>query len=185
MRKLAINELNRMEPEEFRQVSKHPVAVVLDNVRSMNNVGSAFRTCDAFLAGKIYLCGITASPPHRDIHKTALGATETVEWQHYKETATALQQLKQQGYKILAVEQTNQSAPLQSFNFNRQERYALVFGHEVFGVSDEALSMCDAAVEIPQFGTKHSLNIAVSIGIALWSCVQQFITEEDQSRHKA
>lgn len=168
MKKLLNEELNRKTIEEFKQAGKYPVMVVLDNVRSLNNIGSVFRTCDAFLLEGICLCGITAQPPHREISKTALGATESVQWKYYENTLTAVDQLKKSGYKVFAVEQTVHSSMLQGFTFSQNEKYALIFGHEIHGVKQEVVDICDGAIEIPQHGTKHSLNIAVSAGIVLW-----------------
>lgn len=167
-RKLATHEMERLEVEAFKEETKHPIALVLDNIRSMHNVGSAFRTGDAFLIEKLYLCGITAQPPHREIHKTALGATETVDWEYRKTIESALQELREAGYCILLAEQTTKSVPLQDYSFEADKKYAFVFGNEAFGVSDEALPLADDCIEIPQFGTKHSLNVSVSIGICLW-----------------
>jgi len=175
MRKLQIEELDRPEVAAYRQQQKYPVALVLDNVRSMLNVGAAFRTADAFLVDKVWLCGITGKPPHREINKTALGATESVHWEHVPDTTDALQILKAGGYHILAVEQIDKAQPLQTYRFAPEQPYALVFGNEAFGMSDEALPFCDAALEIPQFGTKHSLNISVSVGIVLWEYLSQQI----------
>ena len=168
MRKLKNEELERLSVEDFKKTPKKPVIVVLDNIRSLNNIGSVFRTADAFLTEKIYLCGITAQPPHRDIQKTALGATESVEWQHEKDIVNALQELKQQGYIICAIEQCEESIPLNRFFPEKDKKYALIFGNEVGGVSDQAIELSDMAIEIPQKGTKHSLNIAVSAGVVLW-----------------
>lgn len=168
IRKLDMDELNRISSEQFKQEANENIVVVLDNVRSMNNVGSLFRTADAFRVSKIYLCGLTASPPHREIHKTALGATESVSWEYFKETNEAILSLKALGYQIVAVEQTTQSVYLHDFEVSKQEKYAFVFGNEAFGVADEVLPLCDMALEIPQFGTKHSFNIVVSAGIVLW-----------------
>jgi 23S rRNA (guanosine2251-2'-O)-methyltransferase len=142
--------------------------VVLDNIRSLNNIGSVFRTCDAFLLEGIFLCGITATPPHREISKTALGATESVQWQYTEHTMDAVGQLRNKGYKIFAVEQTVHASMLNDFSFSQNEKYALIFGHEVKGVAQEVINLCDGVLEIPQHGTKHSLNIAVSAGIVLW-----------------
>ena len=167
-RKLTTSELNRKSVEEFRRSEKIPVVVVLDNVRSMNNVGSIFRTADAFLMQGIYLCGYTPCPPHRDIQKTALGATETVHWEYHPNILTALAGLKQEGYKICAVEQAEGSVMLQDWRVGGQEKWALVLGNEVEGVQDEVISICDQCVEIPQSGMKHSLNISVATGIVLW-----------------
>lgn len=168
MKKLSLEELNRVDISTFRQQKKTPVVVVLDNVRSMNNVGSAFRTADCFALEKIYLCGITARPPHRDIEKTALGATESVDWEYGKESKTIVAELQQKGYKVLAVEQSDESVFLHNFMPTTEEKYALVFGNEVHGVSDPVMEIVDDCIEIPQFGTKHSFNIAVSMGIVTW-----------------
>ena len=168
MKKLKMQELGRVSVEQFKQQEKTPIVIVLDNIRSMHNVGSAFRTADAFACQKIYLCGITAKPPHREIHKTALGASDSVSWEHFEDVKEALEQLKKEDYQIIAVEQTDKSVLLQDFETKKGEKYAFVFGNEVFGVSDEALPFCDSALEIPQIGTKHSLNISVSLGIVIW-----------------
>ncbi len=168
LRKTPNDELVRLSIKEFGQVSKKPIVLVLDNLRSMHNVGSAFRTADAFLVEKIVLCGITATPPHREIHKTALGATDTVEWVYEAETSTALQKLKENGWKIILIEQIDQSITLQDFSYLPEEKYAFVFGNEVFGISEEILELADACLEIPQFGSKHSLNVSVSMGVILW-----------------
>ncbi len=168
MRKLQNKELGRKTIDQFRKSEKFPVVIVLDNVRSQSNVGSVFRTADAFLIEGIYLCGITAIPPHREIQKTALGATESVSWKHFKDTAMAVKELKLTGYKVVGIEQAVGSTGLGEFKVEKNTRYALVFGHEVNGVSQEVLDECDFVVEIPQFGTKHSFNIAVSAGIVLW-----------------
>lgn len=166
-----MNELGRISPEDFKASEKHPVVVVLDNVRSLNNVGSAFRTGDAFKIQKLILCGITGTPPNREIHKTALGATESVEWVYNTETTGAIHLLKGQGYKVWAIEQAEGSVYLPNFKPNPDEQTAFVFGNEVEGVSEEVLSLCDGCIEIPQFGTKHSLNVSVTIGIVLWDYV--------------
>jgi 23S rRNA (guanosine2251-2'-O)-methyltransferase len=168
MRKLANRELERKTIEQFRKTEKSPFIIVLDNVRSQSNVGSIFRTADAFLTEAIYLCGITARPPHREIQKTALGATESVTWKYFSETINAISELKDKGYKIIAIEQAEGSVYLQDLHIENDQRYALVFGHEVNGVDQEVLNHCDLCVEIPQFGTKHSFNIAISVGIVLW-----------------
>ncbi|NKI25603.1 RNA methyltransferase [Arenibacter sp. 6A1] len=168
MRKLENSELDRLNVEEFKQVEKTPVCIILDNVRSLNNIGSVFRTADAFLIEKIYLCGITATPPHKDIHKTALGATESVTWE-YRESALALvQELQQSGYATYSVEQAENAVMLNDFKVAKDQKYALVFGNEVKGVSQEVVSKSDGVLEIPQYGTKHSLNISVSVGIVVW-----------------
>jgi len=165
MRKLLNRELGR---KTIRKAEKSPFTIVLDNVRSHSNVGSVFRTADAFLTTKICLCGITAKPPHRDIQKTALGATESVAWSYYPETMDAITELKNEGYRIVGIEQAEGSVELQNFNIEKGVKYALVFGHEVNGVDQKVLDQCDFCVELPQFGTKHSFNIAVSAGIVLW-----------------
>src|SRR5512133_4348098 len=168
MRKLLNSELERKTLEQFRKTEKAPFLIVLDNVRSQSNVGSIFRTADAFLTEAIYLCGITSCPPHREIQKTALGATESVEWRYFSKTADAIGDLKEKGYKIVAVEQAEGSIELQDLKIDSDLKYALVFGHEVNGVDQEIVNSCDMCVEIPQFGTKHSFNIAISVGIVLW-----------------
>ncbi|MDR0233080.1 MAG: RNA methyltransferase [Dysgonamonadaceae bacterium] len=168
MRKLKITELNRLTQEDFKEVEKTPLVVVLDNVRSLHNVGSVFRTADAFLIEKICLCGITACPPHAEIHKTALGAENTVEWTYCEDTCEILRKLKSEGYRLLAIEQAEGSILLNDFIPNKQEKYAVVFGNEVKGVLQEAIDLCDACIEIPQFGTKHSLNVSVTSGIVIW-----------------
>lgn len=163
-----MEELERLSVEEFKEIKKSPIVLVLDNVRSLNNVGSAFRTADAFRIEKIYLCGITGTPPHRDIQKTALGATESVEWEYCLNTLEAVDKLKNAGYQISALEQVDNSKMLNDFLPERGQKYALIFGNEVFGVEEEVLKACDHILEIPQLGTKHSLNISVSLGIAVW-----------------
>jgi len=167
-----MDELGRASAEQIRAAEKHPVIVILDDVRSMHNVGSVFRTCDAFAAEALYLCGYTPAPPHRDIHKTALGATETVKWQSFVTTAEAIHAARELGYRIIAVEQAHNSAMLDKVDFAGQ-RVALVFGNEVMGVSDEAMALADGCIEIPQWGAKHSLNIAVSVGVVLWELVRK------------
>jgi 23S rRNA (guanosine2251-2'-O)-methyltransferase len=168
MRKLVNKELERKSVEQFRISEKSPFVLVLDNVRSHSNVGSIFRTADAFLTEAIYLCGITAKPPHREIQKTALGATESVTWRYYTKTTDAINELKAAGYKVVGIEQAEGSVQLQNSKIENGEKYALVFGNEVDGVSQDVLNLCDYCVEIPQFGTKHSFNIAISAGIVLW-----------------
>jgi tRNA G18 (ribose-2'-O)-methylase SpoU len=168
MRKLLNSELERKTVEQFRKTKKSPFIIVLDNVRSQSNVGSIFRTADAFLTEAIYLCGITSCPPHREIQKTALGATESVSWKYFPETRQAITDLKEKGYKIIAVEQAEGSVELQNLKLLPDQKYALVFGHEVNGVDQEIVNSCDYCAEIPQFGTKHSFNIAISVGIVLW-----------------
>lgn len=162
-----MEELGRKSPEELKAAEKHKLLVILDDVRSMHNVGSVFRTCDAFAIEALYLCGYTPAPPHRDIHKTALGATETVAWKHFPTTLDAVNEAKSAGYKIVAVEQAHNSIMLNEFNWE-YEKTALVFGNEVSGVSDEILTIADSCIEIPQWGAKHSLNISVSVGVVLW-----------------
>ena len=168
MRKILNGELGRPTAEEFAAAAKMPVTVVLDNVRSALNVGSFFRTCDAFAVERIMLCGITAAPPDREIHKTALGAELTVAWQRFSSTAECIGELHREGYSVLAVEQVEGSVMLENLTAETDKRYALVFGNEVDGVSQEAADMCDGAVEIPQVGTKHSLNVSVAGGVVLW-----------------
>lgn len=168
MRKLSMDELGRKSVEEYKQAAKTPVVAVLDNIRSMHNVGSVFRTADAFLTEAIFLCGYTPQPPHRDINKTALGAAETVDWMFFSSTVAAVIELKNNGYKVYAIEQTEGSISLEKFSANPGEKIAVVFGNEVEGVSDEVLNMVDGSIEIPQFGMKHSLNISVAAGIVLW-----------------
>lgn len=163
-----MEELNRISTQEYDQMKPYPLILLLDSVRSMNNVGSVFRTADAFHVEAVYLCGMTPQPPHRDIQKTALGATESVPWTYVAETTEALKSLKQQGYHISGVEQTHRSIYLDEYTHHVQKR-VLVFGHEVEGISEEALALCDDVIEIPQFGSKHSLNISVSVGIVLWA----------------
>ena len=168
MRKLKNSELNRLSIEDFKSVKKTPIVIVLDNIRSLNNIGSVFRTSDAFLIEKIYLCGITATPPHKDIHKTALGSTDTVAWEYVENTIDLIKQLKSQNIKICAIEQAEQATMLDAFSPVKDTTYALVFGNEVKGVSQQVVSASDMVLEIPQFGTKHSLNISVSAGIVIW-----------------
>ena len=168
MRKLKLDELNRLSVEDFKSIQKLPVVVVLDNVRSMHNIGSIFRTADGFAVEKICLCGITAQPPHREIEKTALGATQSVKWDYFETPLQAIEQLRNKGYQVIAVEQAEKSIMLQNFKPVESQKYALVFGNEVNGVSEEVMKNIDACIEIPQFGTKHSFNIVVSAGIVLW-----------------
>ncbi len=173
-RKLANSELDRKTIGEFKQSAKTPLIIILDNVRSLHNIGSVFRTADAFLIEKIYLCGITASPPHRDITKTALGATKTVVWEHRENTLQLIDELQQQKIKILAIEQAEQAVMLHAFKPQHDITYAIVFGNEVKGVQQEIVSRADAVLEIPQLGTKHSLNISVSTGIVIWDLFVKF-----------
>ena len=167
-KKLKLEELGRIDVETFKQTEKIPLVVVLDNVRSMHNVGAVFRTADAFLVEKIILCGITPQPPHREIHKAALGATESVDWIYEKDISTALENLKRENFKILGIEQTTNSEIFTYFVIDKNVKYALVLGNEVDGLSDEALSLYDTFLEIPQLGTKHSLNVSVCGGIVMW-----------------
>ncbi len=175
MRKLRITELNRLSPEEFKKAEKHKVFAVLDNVRSLHNVGSVFRTADAFSLRGIMLCGITATPPHNEIHKTALGAEESVDWQYFEKTIDAVYALKNQGYTIVGIEQVDQSIPLTDFSPLPDASYAFIFGNEVKGVHQNVIDRCDFCIEIPQYGTKHSLNVSVSAGIVLWETIRNYI----------
>lgn len=167
MRKLKNEELDRLDAEEFRKAQKTPLIIVLDNIRSLNNIGSVFRTADAFLLEKIYLCGITATPPHREINKTALGATESMEWEYRKNPEELLEELRKTHY-CLAVEQAVGATMLSDFNPDPSKKYALIFGNEVKGVSQQLVNLADEVLEIPQYGTKHSLNISVSTGVVVW-----------------
>ena len=167
-KKLKLEELGRIDVETFKKTEKIPLVVVLDNIRSMHNVGAAFRTADAFLVEKIILCGITPKPPHREIHKAALGATESVDWQFYESVKEAVIDLKTLGYEVLGIEQTTNSVMITDFNIDRTKKYALVLGNEVEGISDEILTDLDVCLEIPQLGTKHSLNVSVCGGIVMW-----------------
>lgn len=166
-----MDELGRLSAEEMRRAAKHAIIVILDDVRSMHNVGSVFRTCDGFAAEAVYLCGFTPQPPHRDIHKTALGATETVAWQHFDSALAAVEHARTLGYKVMAVEQAHHSISLDQYRY-AGEKTALIFGNEVSGVSEEALKAADGCIEIPQWGAKHSLNISVSVGVVLWELVR-------------
>lgn len=168
MRKLKNSELDRLTIADFKTTAKIPLIVILDDIRSLNNVGSVFRTSDAFLIEKIYLCGITATPPNKEIHKTALGSTESVDWEYVNDVITLIQKLKESKIKVVAIEQTENSVMLQNFNISKDEKIAIIFGNEVKGVQQQAVNLCDASIEIPQFGTKHSLNISVSVGVVLW-----------------
>jgi len=168
MRKLKNSELNRLSVEEFKEMKKLPIIVVLDNIRSLNNIGSVFRTSDAFLLEKIYLCGITAQPPHKDIHKTALGATESVEWEYMEDTLDCVERLQKEGYHCLAIEQAENSLILNKFDSSKHDKIAVFFGNEVKGVQQSVIDKCDNCIEIPQLGTKHSLNVSVSAGVVLW-----------------
>lgn len=174
MRKLKNSELERLDVEAFKKSPKIPLIVILDNIRSLNNIGSVFRTSDAFLIEKIYLCGITAKPPHKDIHKTALGATESVDWEYAEDTLALIEKLKESKIKILSIEQAENSVMLQDFTIVPNQKYAVVFGNEVKGVQQKVVSVSDYCVEIPQYGTKHSLNISVSVGVVLWDLFKKF-----------
>ena len=171
MRKLSTDELNRISKEDFEKAEKLPIIIVLDNIRSLSNVGAFFRTADAFRISELVLCGITACPPHREIHKTALGADETVKWRYFATIEAACQQLKAEGYRLFAVEQVKKSIALQDFEFEPETAYIL--GNEVEGVSEEALPYCDGAIELPQEGTKHSLNVSVCAGIIMWKAFEK------------
>lgn len=168
MKKTKIEDLKRIEVDQFKKKKKREVIIILDNVRSLNNIGSCFRTSDAFIIKKIYLVGIAGSPPNKDIDRTALGATESIDWEHVSSISKIEKELKEEGWKIALIEQTDESIKLQNFNPKSDEKFAFVFGNEVFGVSNEALQCAELAIEIPQFGTKHSFNITVSLGIVLW-----------------
>jgi len=174
MKKLSMAELGRPSMEEFRNAEKLPVVLLLDNVRSLHNVGSAFRTADAFACEKIYLTGITGQPPHREIHKTALGATESVPWEYASKADEIAASLKGSGYRIVVVEQTTESITLDALTMSPTEKICLVFGNEINGVSEAVIALADAAVEIPQSGTKHSLNISVCVGIVCWELFRRF-----------
>lgn len=168
MRKLKNSELQRLTIEEFKKATKTPIIVILDNIRSLNNIGSVFRTSDAFLIEKIYLCGITAKPPHKDIHKTALGSTDSVDWEYVEDIMGLVDKLKTNEVKIVSIEQAENSMELQNFIPNKQEKLAVIFGNEVKGIQQEVVNVSDHCIEIPQYGTKHSLNISVSCGVVLW-----------------
>ena len=168
MRKLLNEELDRLSVEDFKKVVKIPFTIVLDNVRSLHNIGSVFRTADAFRLEGIYLCGITATPPHREIHKTALGATESVIWEYRKKTTEAIRELRDKGYVIYSVEQAEGAVMLDQVKLSAKQKYALVFGHEIRGVDQQVVDLSDRCIEIPQYGTKHSLNISVAAGIVIW-----------------
>lgn len=180
MRKTTNEELNRPTPEAYAQMSKMPVTVVLDNVRSLNNVGSFFRTCDAFAVERIVLCGITGTPPSRELHKTALGAEHTVAWSYRERTLDAVADLHAEDYRVLAVEQADEAVSLEEFRLDPEVRYALIFGNEVEGVAQEAVDRCDGAIEIPQAGTKHSLNVAVAGGAVLWQLFAQWLARRTE-----
>ena len=176
IRKLKITEMNRISVDEYHSAEKFPLVVVLDHVRSLYNVGSIFRTCDAFRLEKVILCGITACPPHPEIHKTALGAEESVDWSYFKKTEEAVSELKKENYVVLGIEQCEGSTKLQDFRLDRNKKYAIVLGNEVKGVQQSVLDMCDGCLEIAQFGTKHSMNVSVAAGIIIWSIVDQSLS---------
>jgi len=178
MRKTKNEELGRISPEEFKFSDKFPVIIVLDNIRSLNNIGSIFRTADSFRIEALYLCGISGCPPHREIQKTALGATESVQWKYFEEVGQAVDELKRKDYKIMAIEQVEPHIELQDFVPEKGHKYALIFGNEINGVSEQVLDLIDIAVEIPQFGTKHSFNVTVSAGIVLWH-MHYFINKKE------
>jgi len=180
MRKLFTSELNRKSVSDFKNSDKTPIIVVLDNVRSLNNIGSIFRTADAFLLEAIYLCGISATPPHKEIHKTALGAEDSVTWKYFTDTKEALKTLKSQGYCIVALEQTEGSISLENFPVNMNQKYALIFGNEVKGIQQEVIDDCNYSVEIPQFGTKHSFNVSVTAGIVIWEWCRKMVLDNEQ-----
>jgi tRNA G18 (ribose-2'-O)-methylase SpoU len=173
MRKLENSELDRKSIEDFKKSDKTPLILVLDDIRSLHNIGSVFRTADAFLIEKIILCGITATPPNKEIHKTALGATETVTWEHHENVLEVIENLKKENVLTLAIEQVESAIFLQDFKVEKNQKYALIFGNEVYGVAQEAVAICDGCIEIPQLGTKHSLNISVSAGIVVWDLFQK------------
>ena len=175
MQKIKNEDLGRKNIEEFKSAEKLPIVLVLDNVRSLNNVGSAFRTADSFLLESLYLCGVTGTPPNAEIEKTALGATESMAWEHFKTTQEAVEDLRKKGYKIYAIEQVEKSTYLQDFNYSKNEKIAIIFGNEVYGVEQEVINSCDGSIEIPQLGTKHSLNISVSIGIVVWEVAKHYL----------
>ena len=178
MRKLKLSELNRISVEEFKSSEKTPIIVVLDNVRSLHNIGSTFRTADAFRLESIYLCGITGTPPNKEIHKTALGSTESVEWKYFENTLNAVNTLKENKYSVYAVEQAEGSTSLSEFEISKNEKIALIFGNEVNGVDENIIQQVSGCIEIPQFGTKHSLNISVSVGIVIWDLFKKMFEEK-------
>ena len=177
MRKLKITELNRLSVDEFKQADKLPLVVVLDEVRSLHNIGSVFRTSDAFLVNRIYLCGITATPPHPEMHKTALGAEDSVDWSYKKHTLEAVEELHYEGYTVLAIEQVEGSTMLDNLTLDADKKYAIVMGNEVKGVQQEVVNACDGCIEIPQYGTKHSLNVSVTTGIVLWEFAKRMMAD--------
>ena len=174
-RKLKTTDLNRLNTQQFIETEKYPIVVVLDSIRSLHNVGSVFRTADAFRIEKIVLCGLTAQPPHKEIHKTALGATDTVEWEYYENVMEAVSMLKNDGYTLVSAEQAEETVSLENLNKKSHHKIAFVFGNEVFGVNQEVISASNFVLEIPQFGTKHSFNISVSVGIVLWEAMKPYL----------
>lgn len=180
MQKRKITELNRISVEEFQSKTKLPLVVILDNIRSLHNIGAIFRTCDAFLIEEIYLCGITATPPNAEIHKTALGAENTVKWVYFESIMDAIRQLQTKGYAVFAVEQVKQSIPLNELKIDVTKKYAIIVGNEVKGVQQVAVDMCNGAIEIPQFGTKHSLNVSIAAGIVIWDLVKELSTSQSE-----
>ena len=177
MKKLSILEMNRISAEEFKEAEKLPLVVVLDEVRSLHNVGSVFRTSDAYRVECIYLCGVTATPPSAEIHKTALGAEDSVAWQYFKDTREAVEQLHREGYTVLSIEQVQGSIALQDLRLEKGKKYAVIFGNEVKGVQQEVVDMSDGCIELPQYGTKHSLNVSVTAGIVIWEFSRQLLIE--------
>ena len=173
MKKLSMDELQRSSIKEFKNLGKHPLVVVLDSVRSMSNVGSIFRTCDGFAVEKLYLCGITAQPPHKEITKTALGATDSVDWEYHQDVVELVNQLKNDHYTVFLIEQTDNSIMLDQYQYQPQEKIAIIPGNEVFGVDERLLPLCDGVIEIPQYGTKHSFNVTIAGGIVIWEIVKQ------------
>ncbi|PWD99272.1 RNA methyltransferase [Marinilabilia rubra] len=178
MRKLKLNELGRISVNEFKESEKTPIVVVLDNVRSLHNVGSIFRTSDAFRLEAVYLCGITSTPPHKEIHKTALGAQDSVEWHYFNETTDAVEKLKSEGYLAIGIEQVEGSTDLNTFKPDTELKYAVVFGNEVKGVDQKVINQCDSCIEIPQYGTKHSFNVSVTAGIVLWELAKPWLRKQ-------
>lgn len=174
-RKLKTTDLNRLNTEQFKETNKYPIVVVLDSIRSLHNVGSVFRTADAFRIEKIFLCGLTATPPHKEIHKTALGATDTVAWEYFENVMDVVMKLKEEGYTVASAEQAEETVSLTNLNEKSHHKMAFVFGNEVFGVNQEVITASDFVLEIPQFGTKHSFNISVSVGIVLWEAMRPYI----------
>ncbi|MGL4520070.1 MAG: RNA methyltransferase [Phocaeicola sp.] len=175
MRKLKITELNRLTVDEFKEADKLPLVVVLDEVRSLHNIGSVFRTSDAFLVDRIYLCGITATPPHAEIHKTALGAEDSVAWKYFSSTTDAVKELQEEGFTVLSIEQVAGSTMLNELQLDATQKYAIVFGNEVKGVQQEVVNQCNGCIEIPQYGTKHSLNVSVTAGIVIWEVASKLM----------